>query len=119
MSKNILISSPMTRSSNLTQIAYRSEIDQAYFESFTDDQSFKAEINADKRTLSEFELVNSEGQKKIFNLNSKHLGKLVNKFLNPLVYIETKSVKVNTTRFSFPVLEIGRKFSQVLKSSLQ
>ena len=119
MSKNILISSPMTRSDNLTQIIYRSEIDQAYFESFKDDQSFKAEINADKRTISEFQLVNSDGTKKIFNLNSKHIGKLVNKFLNPLVYIETKSVKVNTTRFSFPVLEIGRKFSQVLKSSLQ
>lgn len=101
-----------------TVCSFKDEVSQAYFNSFVD-APVSTEIDADKHQVSEFQLVNSEGERKLFNLKDKSLGHKVNKFLNPKVFIAKKSIKVNTTRFSFPVLQIGIKYDQVLKSTLQ
>ena len=115
---NTQILSNSVGSSAYTVCSFKDEVSQAYFNSFVDAPA-PTEIDADKHQISEFQLVNSDGQRKLFNLSDKHLGKKVNQFLNPKVFIEKKSIKVNTTRFNFPVLTIARKFDQVLKSTLQ
>ena len=117
MAQNQILSNTVG-SAVFTENSYKDVFSKAYFESFLDAPASK-EIDANKHQVSEFQLVNSEGNKKIFNLKDKNLGKKVNQFLNPKVYIAKKSIKVNTTRFSFPVLQIGIKYDQVLKSTLQ
>ena len=117
MAQNQILSNSVG-SAVFTENSYKDVFQKAYFESFLDAPASK-EIDADKHQVSEFQLVNSEGQRKLFNLKDKSLGQKVNKFLNPKVFIAKKSIKVNTTRFSFPVLQIGIKYDQVLKSTLQ
>lgn len=119
MAQNQILSSVKAGSSVFTENRiFKDDLSKSYFESFLDAPASK-EIDADKRQVSEFQLVNSDGDKKIFNLKDKNLGKKVNQFLNPKVYIAKKSIKLNTTRFNFPVLTIGIKYDQVLKSTLQ
>lgn len=117
MAQNQILSSVNAGSTAYTVCSFKNEVDQAYFNSFVDAPASTSD--ADKHQVSEFQLVNSEGERKLFNLKDKSLGHKVNKFLNPKVFIEKKSIKVNTTRFSFPVLTIARKFDQVLKSTLE
>ena len=117
MAQNQILSSVNAGSTAYTVCSFKDEVSQAYFNSFVDAPA--SSNDADKHQVSEFQLVNSEGQRKLFNLKDKSLGQKVNKFLNPKVFIAKKSIKVNTTRFSFPVLQIGIKYDQVLKSTLQ